>query len=452
MFVGSVGPYNRLDAMSWAALLMRGLCRWSYYVSLLGLKIPLGLLVNASRAPYVLAGITLAWIPFSLYCHVTLLPAVQAAVSGPYIWHVLLAMWVTIPLLVVGSVILSVARSEKLLKGFLVALAAAVCLHYLLVPRVWSTKAGTAILHTLFLLFEDVPIAAWVYTLVFVVRLQRHVTARQAVRESPFKATQDPDDTVLIVGNAPTVTDGPALGAAIDSFHRVVRFNQYSVDKVEYTGSKVGFHFCNGRNFPSSHLVTAVCPLFYASLTHAVYLFMPHLEDAAEIFTDLTNRKGDAWFIGEEQILALRKKLGCALWQIPTSGMVALDAFLSQRKEVVLHGFNFFQGKKIHYFEESPTQLITSWLERFVTHNPALEKRWVRSLEQKGCVTFLAQRHAVAIGAAEDKVTGSEEISAEAMLAASEKERKLEGDNEPRRRPGLLKTLLKDGLPSQFSI
>lgn len=440
--------------MSWAAQLMQGLCRWSYYVSLLGLKIPLGLLVNASRAPYVLALIAVSWIPFSVYCHASLLPAVKAADTyGPYIWQLLVAIWITIPLLVVGTVILSVARSEKLLRAFLLALSAVAGFHCLLVPRVWPTDVGTTLLHMLFVLFEDVPVAAWVYTLVYVVRLQRHVAARQAVRESPFKAKQDPDETVLIVGNAPTVTDGPALGAAIDSFHHVVRFNQYSVDKVEYTGSKVGYHFCNGRNFPSSHLVTAVCPLFNASLTHAVYLFMPHLEDAAEIFTDLTNSKGDAWFVAEEQILALRKKLGCALWQIPTSGMVALDSFLSQRDgELVLHGFNFFEGKKIHYFEESPTQLITSWLERFVTHNPALEKRWVRSLELKGRVTFLAQRHAVAIGAAEDKVTAAEDISAEAMFAAAEKERKLEGDNEPRRRPGLLKTLLKDGLPSQFSI
>jgi hypothetical protein len=419
----------------------------------LGLKIPLGLLVNASRAPYVLAFITLAWIPFLLYCHASLLPAAQGATTyGPYIWHLLLAMWVTIPTLVVGLVILSVARSATLLSAFLVALAGATCLHRLVVPSVWHTWAGTGLLQILFMLFEDVPIAAWVWSLFHVVRLQRHVAARQAVRESPFKAPEDPEDTVLIVGNAPTVTDGPALGATIDSFHHVVRFNQYSVDKVEYTGSKVGFHFCNGRNFPSSHLVTAVCPLFYASLTHAVYLFMPHLEDAEEIYADLTSAKVDSWFIGEKQILALRKKLGCALWQIPTSGMVAIDSFLTQRKEVVLHGFNFFQGKKIHYFEESPTQLITSWLERFVTHNPALEKRWVRSLEQQGCVTFLAQRHAVAVGAAEDKVAGTAEVSNEVMLAAAEKERKLEVDNEPRRRPGLLKTLLKDGLPSQFSI
>jgi hypothetical protein len=439
--------------MSWASQTLVVLCRWSYYVSLLGLKIPLGLLVNASRAPIVLTFITFAWTPFSIYCHLALLPNVQSASTyGLYVWQVLLSMWVTIPLLVVGFVILSVARSTKLLGIFSMALVGVACLHWLVVPTVWSTWTGTVLLHTLFLLFEDVPIAAWVWALVHVVRMQRHVAARQVVRESPFKASQDLEQKVLIVGNAPTVTEGPALGAVIDSFHQVVRFNQYSVDKAEYTGSKVGFHFCNGRNFPSSHLVTAVCPLFYASLTHAVYLFMPHLEDAQDIYNDLTSAKVDSWFIGEEHILALRKKIGCALWQIPTSGMCALDAFLAQRKEVVLHGFNFFEGKKIHYFEESPTQLITSWLERFVTHDPSLEQRWVHSLEREGRVTFLAQRHAVATGAAEDAVMESDEVPSEIMLAAAEKERKLEGDNDPRRRPGLLKTLLRDGLPSQFSI
>merc|ERR1712048_838839 len=163
-----------------------------------------------------------------------------------------------------------------------------------------------------------------------------------------------------------------------------------SISKPRYTGSKVGFHFCNGRNFPSSKAVKAVCPLFNASLTHAVYLFMPHLEEAVSIYNNLISSKVDSWFIPEEQILALRKKIGCRIWQIPTSGMVAIDAFLARHEQVVLHGFNFFAGKKIHYFEESPTQLITSWLERFVTHDPSLEKVWVAGLIKDGRASFLS--------------------------------------------------------------
>jgi hypothetical protein len=437
-----------LSAMGWQETLLRGLCRWSYYISLLGLKIPLGLLVKASRAPHVLAFITLVWVPFLVYCHVALLSSVQTAtVWGPYIWHILLALWVTIPLHVVGVVILSVARSRGLLRIFLLALMGVACLHWLVVPRVCSTRVGTVLLQTLFLAFEDLPVLGWIWCLYHVVRMQRHVAIRQAARESPITAPQGTEDKVLIVGNAPTVTEGEPLGPVIDSFHNVIRFNQYSVDKPDFTGSKVSFHFCNGRNFPTSKSVTAVCPLFFASLTHAVYLFMPHMEDARDIYAGLASAKVDSWFMEEEQILALRKKIGLMIWQIPTSGMVAVDGFLQKRKQVVLHGFNFFQGKKIHYFEESATQLLTSWLERFVTHQPSAEKRWVAALQREGRVTFLRDSYAAAVAANE------EEVSAEVLAAAAEKERKLsDNDAEPRRRPGLLKTLLKDGLPSQFSL
>merc|ERR1719343_1334585 len=116
---------------------------------------------------------------------------------------------------------------------------------------------------------------------------------------------------------------------------------------------------------------------------------MPHLEEAVTIYKNLTNTQSNAWFVAEEHILALRKKIGCKIWQIPTSGMVAIDAFLAGHKQISLHGFNFFQGKRIHYFEESPIQLITSWLERFVTHDPSLEKVWVAELMKDGRVSFL---------------------------------------------------------------
>merc|ERR1712070_1136818 len=85
------------------------------------------------------------------------------------------------------------------------------------------------------------------------------------------------------------------------------------------------------------------------------------------------------------------KKLGLAFWQVPTSGMVAIDAFLSKNASVSLHGFNFFQSKKIHYHDESPTQLVTSWLERFMMHDPSKEQVWVReSLMKEGRASFLA--------------------------------------------------------------
>lgn len=137
--------------------------------------------------------------------------------------------------------------------------------------------------------------------------------------------------------------------------------------------------------------------------------------------------------------------------------MVAIDAFLCKRQQVFLHGFNFFEGKKIHYFEESPVQLITSWLERFVTHDPSREKVWVSELLKEGRAVFLSQDCASTFSK-EDCNTADAEVDVvgtpKGDSKLEEKEKKLEAeDNEVRRRtPGLVQTLLKDGFPSQFSL
>jgi hypothetical protein len=356
-------------------------------------------------------------------------------------------MWITIPLLVVGVVILSSVRNRKLTIIFLGALLAMVWFHISAVSIVQPSIYGSIALQALFTIFEDGSVAGWIWCLFHVVCLQNHVRNSRSKRDCPIEASKGSDDTVLVVGNAPTVMDAP-LGAVMDQFNTVTRFNTYSVSKPAYTGSKVNFHFCNGRNLPSAREVTAVLPLFNASLTHAAYLFMPHMEDAIGIRRNLESSKANAWFVDEERILALCRKIRPNFWQIPSSGMVAIDAFLSQHSEIALHGFNFFSGKQIHYFEESPLQLITSWLERFVTHNPACEKEWVSSLVKEGRAYFLAD--------------GKRDISEVSMMpttlcddesdASETKIGKLGKDARQRRLPGIWKFLSKDFLPSQFSM
>lgn len=425
------------------------LARASYYISLLGLKIPLGLLARASHSRYVLAWILFAWIPFLFYSHAVLLPKVPTLPQeiAVLVWHGLTALWVTIPLLTVGGVVLSRVQSRGPVIAFFAALATVVAFHALVIPVVATTAVGGLALHALFAFFEDMPIVGWVWCLYHVVCLQNHVAKTQANRPTPFTEQEGPLDRVLIVGNAPTVVEGEPYGHLIDDFSHVVRFNQYSITKPEYTGVRVGYHFCNGRNFPTDKTVQAICPLFNASLTHSVYLFMPHMEEARSIYANLTSIKVDAWFVEEEHVLALRKKIGNRIWQIPTSGMVAIDAFLRQRKEVTLHGFNFFQGKKIHYFEESPLALVTSWLERFVTHDPSIEKVWVASLREEGRISLLSKDSTRASNDDE-----KEEETAQKKHPKSPCQSQDEDASLRRRTPGLIETLLKDGLPSQFSL
>jgi len=360
------------------------------------------------------------------------------------IWQGLVAIWFTLPGMVVGIVILSFVRSRGPVKALLLGMLSVGILHVFVIPAIAQTWLGSVLLQGLFIFFEDAPTAAWVWCLYHVVCLQGHAKANQARRTNPLEECRGPADCVVIVGNGPSVMDGQPFGSVIDGFERVVRFNSFNVQEPAFTGSQVSYHFCNGRNFPTSRDVRFVVPLFNASLTHAVYLFMPHLEDSREIYANVTSAKVDAWVIEEERILALRAQIGCLPWQIPTSGAVAVDAFLRSRSEVSLHGFDFFQGDRIHYFEESPTQLITSWLERFVTHDPSLEKKWIEKLQAEGRAGFLARgflRKGVFDDAARGYVLGEEDGEADGKLS--------EG---VRKRPGLLQTIVRDGFPSQFSL
>jgi len=420
------------------------LCRMSYYINLLGLKVPLALLVRASYARYVLSLIFLIYVPFSFYCHAVLLPKVAEAQFGLAIWHLLIAMWITIPLLVVGSVIFRNVRQSGPLSIFAGALAAMVVFHRIAVPALQPTPMGSIMLQLLFTIFEDGAIAGWVWCLWHVVKLQDHVRLTKSKSECPIQLATGAEDISLVVGNAPTVMDSP-LGEVMDGFKSVSRFNTFNMSKPEYTGSKVHYHFCNGRNLPAAREVKAVLPLFNASLTHAAYLFMPHMEEAAGICANLTSSEANVWVVDEERILELRKKIKCNFWQIPTSGMVAIDSFLSKQPEVALHGFNFFSGKKIHYFEESPLQLITSWLERFVTHNPPCEKIWVESLVDEGRAYFLNEGRREKGEGKRDRATISEHESSKKGKLDSKEARF-------RSIPGLLKFLRKDLLPSQFSM
>lgn len=425
------------------------LSRSSYYVSLLGLKIPLALLLRASTARYVLACILLGYTPFSVYCHLSLMPSVSSSDNGILIWHVLTAIWVTIPLLVVGAVIISHVRQREPVALFCAGLTCVLCFHRFAIPVLQPTIFGTALLQAFFLFFEDGSTLGWIWCLYYVVKLQNFVIENKEKGICPMEESQGPHDRALIVGNAPTVMTGPPLGAQVDDFSSVVRFNSYTVGVPEYTGSKVSYHYCNGRELPSTSSTRAVLPIFNASLTHAVYLFMPHMEDARETCANLMTSKASVWFVEEERILALREKIGCLVWQIPSSGMVAIDAFLSKHENVTLHGFNFFSGDKIHYFEESALQLLTSWLERFVTHNPPKEKLWVQSLIKEGRATFLDPASAPLQAAKPEEV----ETDKSEMSPNTEKEKKFAEDGEARRRnPGLLRTLIKDGMPSQFSL
>jgi hypothetical protein len=359
-----------------------------------------------------------------------LLPRLRVMENGLMIWHGLFAYWITIPMGVFGGALVRGCREPMPFVKYLAVASVVYCWHRYIIPAIQPTIVGSILVQVGFVFFQDLCLLGWLWCLHHVVQVQDIMKVRPELTECPIKTPSNPEDRVLIIGNAPNVLEGRALGPVIDGFEQVCRFNTYHVDVPEYTGTKTTYHWANGRNIPQDPYVQAVAPIFNASLTHAVYLFFPDLGNASNTMTHVLSDKTRVWFVEEDRLLKLCKKLSLPFFQIPSSGMVAIDAMMSLYDKVYIHGFSFFQSKKLHYFDEPVLQMVTSWLERFITHNAGCEKTWVEGLARDQSVLFLPE-HVV-------EVPGGENISSPKSKEAEKK-------------PNLFR-LIEEAFPSQFSM
>lgn len=418
------------NSSGWAKL-VHFFCRVTFFNTLLGFTFPIALCFRSSYARYVQALVRYVLVPIFLYVHIMLLPRLQDMESGLMIWHGLFAYWITIPMGVFGGALVRGCREPMPFLKYFAAAFTVYCWHKYIIPAIQPTIVGSILVQVFLIFFQDLCVLAWLWCLHHVVQVQDLMKVRPELTECPIKKPSNPEDRVLIIGNAPNVMEGRTLGPVIDGFEQVCRFNTYTVDHPEYTGTKVTYHFANGRNIPQSPHVQAVAPIFNASLTHAAYLFFPDLANATNTMNHVLSDKTRVWFVEEDRLLKLCKKLRLPFFQIPSSGMVAIDAMMSRYDKVYIHGFSFFQGKRLHYFDEPVLQLVTSWLERFITHNAPCEKTWVEGLVAEQTVLLLPN-HVV-------EVPGGENISSPKSKERGEK------------KPNLFR-LIEEAFPSQFSM
>merc|ERR1712203_636582 len=104
-------------------------------------------------------------------------------------------------------------------------------------------------------------------------------------------------------------------------------------------------------------------------------------------------RDPEVGWIAKERIDALKKNLGLSGVKHPTSGMLAIDYFLDQPGIVLpiyIHGFDFFQGPKIHYYNDhEPLYERINNNIGVNAHSPHKEKLYVEKLIAEGKVRFL---------------------------------------------------------------
>jgi len=207
---------------------------------------------------------------------------------------------------------------------------------------------------------------------------------------------------VLVVGNGPSALDGEPLGDKIDEFDEVIRFNNFQTKTAgmeKFVGTKTTVHFSDGVLYPTYkeyHVPGAdvVLSLFTDRFMVAGSYFI--MRGGADLQTNLTMNflKDPAiGWITKASIERLKKLLGLTGVKHPTSGMLAIDHFVNMpgvEYPVYIHGFDFFMGPKMHYFDDhEPIYEKVNDRIGVNMHCPRKEKVYVEKLIAEGKVRFL---------------------------------------------------------------
>lgn len=100
-------------------------------------------------------------------------------------------------------------------------------------------------------------------------------------------------------------------------------------------------------------------------------------------------------FVPHEDITSLKQILGISHWKHPTSGCLAIDWYVRHRPDpsvpVYIHGFDFFEGPEIHYYNKTEPlyERINDLIGVTTMHQPEKEKAFVARLVAEGKVKWL---------------------------------------------------------------
>jgi len=263
-----------------------------------------------------------------------------------------------------------------------------------------STWLGAFVKHVVWLYLVDWPMLTFVIAAsVLEDMFGRKSTNRLFGAEPSFKGKR-----ICILGNGPSLVKGDPLGSLIDKMDEVVRFNNFQTKNSgleDWTGAKTTVHFSDSMLFPSY-------PEYRVpGATVVLSLFMDRLLVAGSYFIfrfaiDLCIKEAFAMlgdpslgWVPNEDINNLKETLGISHWKHPTSGCLAIDWFVRNRTDssvpVYIHGFDFFEGQEIHYYNKTEPlyERINDHIGVNTMHQPGKEKAFVARLVAEGKVKWL---------------------------------------------------------------
>ncbi len=195
------------------------------------------------------------------------------------------------------------------------------------------------------------------------------------------------NDKILIIANGPSILN-QNFGTEIDKFQEVARINNFQLDGFEkHIGSKTTIWF-NGGNQNLKK------PNFYPK---EVVVFIPYeiLERKEQkVKKKLPIRLGmnsdDYIVIRKEKMKEYEEK---SKIKRPTTGFNSILWAVDNYKEVIIHGFDFFQDSKEHYYDSYIMKKISNLkiMRKGQKHDNIGEKKFIQSLINKNKVIELSK-------------------------------------------------------------
>ena len=194
------------------------------------------------------------------------------------------------------------------------------------------------------------------------------------------------DDKILIIANGPSILK-QNFGTEIDKFHEVARINNYQIDDFDdCIGSKTTIWF-NGGNQNLKK------PKIYPK---KVVVFIPYEilnRKEEKIKKKLPFRLGmnsnDYIVIKKEKMKEYENKSNI---ERPTTGFNSILWAIDNYKEVIIHGFDFFQNGKEHYYDSFFMKKISNLkiMRKSQKHDNVGEKEFIQALIKQNKVIQLS--------------------------------------------------------------
>ena len=153
------------------------------------------------------------------------------------------------------------------------------------------------------------------------------------------------NNTILIIANGPSILEYK-MGEEIDKFDNVGRINNYKINKFsEYVGGKTTVWF-NGAN---QNLKKCLNP------PNKIFVFVPYeiLKIKEKRVIERTPKrlglKPHKYIIIPKEKMQHYEKISSI--KRPTTGFNSILWAIENYKTVIIHGFDFFENGKEHYYD-----------------------------------------------------------------------------------------------------